>query len=374
MTVGRVILIMMALGLAGLGAWLALTGTPGGGGPRWGNDGDGAVTVGVERVSERRFTRVVEALGTTTARESVTLNSTVTDTVAAIHFQDGDLVEKGDLLIELTADEEKAELAEVNAAIAEAERQYTRLNDLVKQGNASPATLDSQGREVAELKSRRDAVKARIADRRVRAPFDGILGLRRVSEGALLTANTPITTIDAIDRVNLDFPVPEKFIATLAPGQTVKAEAEAYPGEVFEGVVKTVSSRVDPATRSVVVRAQLPNPDMKLRPGMLMRLDVESRSWQALAVPEEAVVPSGGREYVYVVRGDSAERVRIELGLRRPGYAEVISGLERGDQVVTEGTLRLGQQGVKVRTLQAEPADGPDSGEASGGAAGGAAR
>jgi membrane fusion protein, multidrug efflux system len=116
-----------------------------------------------------------------------------------------------------------------------------------------------------------------------------------------------------------------------------------------------VDSRVDPVTRSVVVRAEMPNDDNALRPGLLMTVEVISRTWTALAVAEEAVVPTGGQDFVFVVKGGEAERRKVKLGLRRPGYVEVLEGLKEGDRVVTEGTFRLGRSGVKVREAGSKP-------------------
>jgi len=309
----------------------------------------GVVSVVSAPATKRDFSDIVEALGTARARESVVLTSRVSDTVSEVRFDDGQTVKKGDLLVVLESVEEEAQLQEASANLKEAESQYTRIADLVKRGNASTSNLDAQKRRVDEARFRLDASQARIADRRIKAPFDGVLGLRQVSEGTLLSSNTAITTIDAIDLIKLDFTVPERFIATLAEGQEVEAKVEAYPGRLFKGMVTTVDSRVDPVTRSVVVRAEIPNDDRALRPGLLMTVEVISRTWNALAVAEEAVVPSGGKNYVFVVKNGEAERRDVKLGLRRPGYVEVLEGLAEGERVVVEGTFRLGRSGVKVR-------------------------
>lgn len=313
--------------------------------------GRGAVTVATEVITENEFSDIVEALGTARASESVVLTSRVSDTVARVNFDDGQIVAKGDLLVELHSVEEQALLKEANATLLEAESQYARIEDLVTRGNASTSSLDAQKRQVDEARFRVEAAKARIADRLIRAPFDGVLGLRQVSEGSFLSSNTAITTIDDIDTINLDFSVPERFIATLAPGQEVEAKVRAYPGRVFKGTVKTIDSRVDSVTRTVVVRAEISNKDRALRPGLLMLVELTSRRWQALSVPEQAVVPTGGYNYVFVVNDGEAERRAVTLGIRRPGYVEVVSGVEAGERVVTQGTMRLGRSGIKVQEV-----------------------
>src|SRR5690606_19131515 len=131
-------------------------------------------------------------------------------------------------------------------------------------------------------------VRAQLSDRVITAPFDGVLGLRQVSPGSLVTPGTAIATLDDVSIIKLDFSVPETLIAALAPGQAVTALSAAFPGETFEGVLRTIDSRVDPVTRSVMARAELPNPERKLRPGMLLTVDVRRAPRQALALPELA--------------------------------------------------------------------------------------
>jgi membrane fusion protein (multidrug efflux system) len=343
---GRVILITVFLFLAAAAAWLFYSDDNAGRGDR---RGGGVVSVVTHGVETREFTDIVEALGTSRASESVMLTSRVSDTVQRVNFSDGQTVKKGDLLVLLEDAEEQAQLREAQANLKEAESQFDRTRDLVTRGNASTSSLDAQRRNVDEARFRLVAAQARLNDLRILAPFDGVLGLRQISEGALINQSTPITTIDAIDVINLDFSVPERFIATMAPGQEVDAHVEAYPGRLFKGVVKTVASRVDPITRSVIVRAEVQNADHALRPGLLMTVQVISRIWQGLSIPEEAVVPSGGRNYVFLKVGDIAERREVQLGIRRPGYVEVTEGVQLGDRVVVEGTIRLGRSGIRLQ-------------------------
>ena len=358
MKTGRVVLIAIFIALAGAAGWLLYNdGVSDARGMRGGR----VVTVVSTPVETREFSDVVEALGTARARESVTLTARVSDTVRSVKFEDGQVVKKGDVLIRLEDDEENAQLSEAEANLKEAERSFERIKNLVRQGNASTAALDTEQRRLDEARFRLQAAQARLDDQRVVAPFDGVLGLRRVSEGSLLSSNQPITTIDAIDLIKLDFSVPERFIATLKQGQTVQAKVSAYPGRVFTGVITTIDSRIDPITRSVIVRAEIPNDETLLRPGLLMTVEVLSKAWDAVSVPEQAVVPTAGRQYVFVMNGDEAERREVKLGLRRPGYVEVVEGLQVGDRVVVEGTLRLGREGMKVRDMATDVASGAAS-------------
>lgn len=329
-------------------AWLLLSDPKGGEGE---GRGMSAITVRAVPAEKRQFADIVEAIGTARSKESVVLMSRVSETVSKVLFDDGQLVKEGQLLVKLTDDEEKAAIEEAGAYLREAQQQYERVTDLVRRGNASTATLDNAKRQLDEAQARLDGAKARLNDRRIEAPFDGILGLRQVSEGSLITTTTPITTIDQINVMRVDFSVPERFIAALKPGQSVDARVEAYRGETFSGKVTTVNSRVDPISRTIIVRAELDNKDLRLRPGMLMSVELTSRTWDGIAVPEEAVVPTAGKDYVFVVENGISNRKEVTLGLRRPGYVEITSGLEEGALVVTEGTLRLGNADVPVRLL-----------------------
>jgi len=349
---GGIILGILFLVLVGASGWLLLTDPSNN--QRQGRSN--VVYVVSQAAETREFYDIIEALGTAKARESVVLVSPVSDRVTSVFFEDGQIVKKGELLVELENEEETAQFQEAEANLNEATKQFSRVKNLVDSGNASNASLDAERRKVEEARFRVAAAKARLNDRLIMAPFDGVLGLRQISEGSFLSTNTTITTIDAIDLVKLDFYVPERFIATLVPGQEVEASVEAYEGRVFKGRVKTVDSRIDPVTRSVLIRAEIENKDQALRPGILMTVDVLSSSRSAVSVPEEAIIPTGGKNYVFVVKGDEAERREVALGVRRPGYVEIKNGLNAEERVVVQGGFRLGNPGTKVK--EAEPFKG----------------
>lgn len=306
----------------------------------------------VAPVSLAIFIDELEALGTATANESVAITAKVTETVRRVNFSDGMEVEKGAILVELTNAEEQAQLAEYRANLAEAEQQFDRIAGLVQRGNAAESVLDERTEAVDTAKARIDGVRARLDDRLIRAPFAGILGFRRVSPGTLVTPNAIIATLDDISVIKLDFPVPEIFIAAVRPGQEIEARSAAYPGMMFSGVVTTVNSRVDPATRAVTVRAVLPNDDHLLKPGMLLSVVVFKGSSETLVVPEQALVPVQNRQFVFVVGDDNvAERREVKIGRRRPGKVEILDGLKLGERVITEGAMKI-RSGNKVRVLK----------------------
>lgn len=286
------------------------------------------------------FKETLEALGTLRANESVTLTAKVTEQVQSIHFDSGQTVKAGDTLVELTEAEESAQLAAARAGLAEAEQQYARVADLVKGGNVSKSQLDTRTAARDSARARVEEIEARLADRLIKAPFGGIVGLRRISPGQLVQPGEALLTLDDISRLKLDFTVPDVALGKLQPGQKVTAATPAFAGQAFTGQVTAVDSRIDPATRAVTVRALLDNPDLKLRPGMLMQVAVTVREQPGLAVQEQAIVPEGTKSFVFGVANGKAARREVVTGLREPGLVEIKEGLQPGEAVITEGTMR----------------------------------
>jgi membrane fusion protein, multidrug efflux system len=304
------------------------------------------VTVG--RARRDSIYDVVEALGTALANESVTLTAKVTDTVRRVNFEDGDYVEAGAVLIELTNQEEEALLAEARANLDDAESQLRRLEDLSARGLTSASELDVARSRAGASRARLNSIVARLRDRLIQAPFSGLLGFRQVSPGTLLSPNTPITSIDDISVIKLDFTVPETFIGAMEPGAKIVAKSVSFPDREFEGTVRTVGSRVDPVTRAITVRAHIDNKDRSLRPGMLLTVEVVTAERTALVVPEGSVFQVQNRAYVYRVDGDTVHQQQIEVGGRRFGVVEVLGGLNEGDPIVVEGIIKL-REGARVR-------------------------
>ena len=341
-------------GGAGASAPAAAAGRPGPGGAGAGGFAGGGrpqaqpplVTVGHARRDS--IFDVVEARGTAQANESVTLTAKVTDTVRRVNFEDGDYVESGAVLIELTNQEEEALLAEARANLDDAESQLRRLEDLSGRGLTSASELDVARSRAGASRARLNSIVARLRDRLIQAPFSGLLGFRQVSPGTMVSSNTTITSIDDISTIKLDFTIPETFLGSMAPGARIAAKSVSFPGRQFDGTVRTVGSRVDPVTRAVTVRAHVDNKDRALRPGMLLTVDVVTAERAALVVPEGSVFQVQNRAYVYRVDGDTVHQQQIEVGGRRFGVVEVLSGLNEGDAIVVEGIIKL-REGARVR-------------------------
>ncbi len=345
----QLLIIAVLLAAIAAGAWYVTreqgSAAPGSGGPRRVAQ---VVTVVAEPVRRQTLAERVEALGTTRASESVTLTANLTDTVRRINFSDGDYVEAGAVLVELTNEEEQAQLAEAQAGLAEAQRQLARLADLGQRGIAPASDVDEARAAAEGAQARLNTILARLRDRVIRAPFSGLLGFREVSTGTLVTPGTPITTLDDISQIKLDFTIPETALGLVAVGGTVYARSAAWGDREFTGTIATVGSRVDPVTRAATVRAIIPNGDRLLRPGMLLTVRVVGRERQALVVAEKAIIQMGADSFVFTIDGESkARRTQVTLGLRQFGIVEVLAGLREGDVVITEGIIKI-RDGAQV--------------------------
>lgn len=297
------------------------------------------------------FAESIEAIGTLRANEAVTLSATVTKTINSIHFDDGQRVKANDILVQMTSDEELAQLAEAQSALAEAERQYHRVRQLEEANLANRSDLDQRRQLFESAQARERGIQARLRELRITAPFDGVVGLREISVGTLVRPGDTITTLDDDSVMKLDFSVPAVFISSLRPGLTVVARTRELSGAYFEGQIASIDSRIDPITRSIKVRAHLPNPQRHLRPGMLMTVTLQKELEPSLVLPEESLVQEGYKSYVYKLNPNSefltVIKQEVTTSSRRKGEVVVTSGLQEGDRVVTHGVMRL-NHGSKI--------------------------
>lgn len=312
------------------------------------------IAVLVERVP---LSLEIEALGTARANEAVEVTSKVGNIVTAVRFREGQRVRRGEVLIELDGAQARADLAAAHAALKESRSTWTRSQDLFARQALSESQLEQIEATLRSNEARVAAAEARVADTVIRAPFDGTVGLRRISVGSLISPGTVITTLDDTSVIKLDFDVPESFVSVLAAGQEVAATSIAYPGRVFEGRVSSVDSRVDPVSRSVTVRAALPNGDDLLKPGMFLAVRLTRDPTPALVVPESAIVPERGSVFVFVVEDGIALRREVTVGRRQPGRVEVLQGVEAGQRVVVQGTQKI-RDGSPVAEAPPTPAAG----------------
>lgn len=331
------------------------------GGPEQGGWGGRAVPVAAYEVELRPFADIVEALGTAGANESVTITAKVSDTISHINFDSGQQVEAGQILVELSDAEEAAGLSEARATLREAEREIARTRDLTERGVAPQSRLDEALAGIERARARVEAIEARVADRIIRAPFSGIVGLREVSLGELVRPGDAIARLDDTSIIKLDFTVPERFLSVLARGMQVEAGTSAFPDRVFAGEIAQIDSRVDPITRTVTVRALIDNEAGELRPGQLMTVEVRREVRQEPAIPGSAITRYGEDVFVFVIsrseRGASAVQREVEIGRRSGSMIEVLDGLQAGELIVSEGVHRV-RDGAPVEIAETVNAAG----------------
>lgn len=340
----RIVLVATCGLLMACGDEAKLTGT--------GSRGPSAVLVETVEARVQPVIRQVESVGTLYGDESVTLTAKVTEQVSEVFFEGGEFVEAGQILAELMDSEQIALLDEAEANLREARVQLKRLVTLGEE-IATAAEIDVASARVDASAAQLEALRSRLDDRRIVAPFAGVIGFRRISVGALLTPGAIIAELDAIDPLKLDFSLPEVFLSEVAVGDVVRGRSVAWPGLTFSGAVTRISSRVDPVSRAFQVRALLENQSGRLRPGMLINVDLALEEEPGIVVPERALIQVGDRSAVYVVDdGAIARRAEVTLGRRLPGQVVLRSGVDPGEKVVVNGQLLL-RPGIAVR--EAEP-------------------
>lgn len=345
----QILAALAILGLATLGMWLLWPeGESGNDEPQRGGRDTAVNTIAPER---QTLADILEAVGTTTARDAVNITSEVDGRVVELRFAEGDRVEEGEVLLVLDERQARADLAVAQARHEDARDKFARAERLRPTNNISEAEFDERRSQMRVAEAELEAARTRLANRRVEAPFTGTLGLRDVSRGAYLRAGDVITTLDTIEQLDLNFSVPERFIGRLELGQTVQGRTDALPGEVFKGEVRELDSRVDQRSRSLAVRAFLDNSERLLRPGQFLNVNLRLGEREALMVPEQAVLAQGNEHYLYVVEDGKAQRRNLTLGERRPGTVEIRDGLDEHDRVIITGLGRLGD-GDAVRVLE----------------------
>lgn len=288
-----------------------------------------------------RFVDVIEAVGTARANEQVTIASPVTERLERVLFDDGMAVGRGQLLAVLSQGQEDAQLRGAMASETQANAQFQRIRNLYDRGFATRTQLDQQLAITEGARASAASARAAIGDRMIRAPFAGYVSLRTISAGMVVNTGTPLVTVSDLSRIKLDFTVPETKLQSLRVGQTIEALAAAFPEAPFAGTITSIDPVIDPSSRAVLVRATLPNPGARIKPGMLMTVHVQAAERDADAVPELAVTGRGDARFVYLVTPDNkARQVAVRTGLRDGGLIEV-AGLPPGARVVGDGVIKV---------------------------------
>jgi len=295
--------------------------------------------------------RQIEAVGSLRSNESVIIRPEIAGRITEILFDEGQRVRKGAPLIRLDAAIAKAQVDQAKASLVLSRANHERAEDLFRKGAGTQRARDEA---IAKLRADEAALalaQATLDKATIVAPFDGILGLRRVSVGDYVTPGQDLVNIENIEALKVDFRVPEIFSSYLTTDQTVRINLDAIPGTTYEGTVYAIDPAHDPNGRAVILRARLPNRDGLLRSGMFARVTllIEERQ-DAIIVPETALVPVGRDHFVFRVVDGKALQTKVKIGQRRQGQVEIIDGLSRDGIIVTEGTVKV-RDGAAVRPV-----------------------
>lgn len=310
-----------------------------------------AAIVTTQTVGQQDWTDTLSSLGSAVAKESVAITASVSQTIQSIHFDSGELVKKGQPIVTLTRKQQDASTAAARAALRDAEQQYARNKQLADQQLIARVTLDTQRAAVEAARAQVAALSAQASDHSIVAPFDGVLGTRNISVGTLVSPGTEITTLDDISLIKVDFTIPEAMLSKIKPGQAVIATSDAWPGEEFKGEITASNLRLDQSTRALAARAEIPNAEHKLRPGMLLNVRIVEQVRKTISIPELAIEQRGTQSSVYLVQQDNTvKQTPVKIGARQPGKVEIIEGLKPGDKIVVEGIVKL-RNGAKIQEL-----------------------
>lgn len=304
----------------------------------------------------------LSGVGTVVASNGADVTTESGGIIAALHFESGARVKKGDLLVTLSAGTERADLARLQAQADLAKSEYARLERLYKLDAISKSELDRAQADLSAARAGADAQRAKLAQKQIRAPFSGQLGIRQVNVGQYLSAGTPIVSLQAINPVFVDFTLPEQNQAAVEKGQTVTVVVDSQPGRTFSGVISAIEPMMDSKTRNFKVRARFDNADEALRPGLFARASIGlAKTASVVTIPQTSVSynPYGNSVYVVQsVKGKAADgkvtdelvvrRRFIKTGETRGDLVVVTDGLKAGEQVATSGLLKL-QNDSKVK-------------------------
>jgi membrane fusion protein (multidrug efflux system) len=326
----------------------------------------GGLPVAVYRVEAKPLSDDLLAVGTLQADEAVTVKSEIPGKIDNIGFAEGQLVQKGDLIVEIDSRMYEQEVERTKAVYDLAQSTYQRNSDLSRVGAASKQSRDEARSSYIESKAAYEKANIDYSKTKIQAPFDGMIGMRAVSNGDYLNIGSVITEIVAINPVKVEFALPEKYFAVLKEGLTLFITVDSWPGRQFEGSIYAINPQIDPATRNIVAKAVIKNDDKLLRPGMFgyvtIHVDVNEK---ALMIPEESLIPNGEKVMVMKVIDGKVVSGEVKIGTRNKGMVEITSGVAEGDAVITAGHMKV-RDGMPVTALPDErqmPAQAAPEGE-----------
>lgn len=355
-----VAVILVIIGLAAAGWWWF------GKGPGAAGHGFGGMSIPVEAVELKpeMLTETIEAVGTLVADEAVVIRPEVSGRITSIAFEEGAHLTKGQLLVQLDDSVYRAEYAQARASLELNRKNQNRASTLTKTGATSERVLDESNASLRLAEANVDLAKARLDKTTMQAPFDGVVGLRKVSVGDFVKEGQEIVNFQRIDPMKVDFAIPETKAAMLKEGQEIEVVVDAVPDRKFIGQVYALDPQVDVGGRSIFLRAKIANADGVLKSGYFARVGlVISKIEDALMVPEEAIMPTAKGKFVFVVEAEKAKMTEVKLGIRRDGKVQIKEGLQAGQIVVTAGHVKI-RDGAGVKAIMADAPPPPAATEA----------
>ncbi len=309
-------------------------------------------TVIVKRSSENS---TIGTIGSLLANEGAIIRPEIDGRIEQILFKEGEQVKKGDLLIKLDDSVHQAQLAEAEAQLKLNKITYERSRKLAESGVLSKQNLDESEAKYRAAEASFSLVKANLTKTLIYAPFNGIVGFRKVSLGNFVNKGQDIVNIEDIDPIKAEFNVSDNYISEIKQGKKIEVKLDAFPGEIFYGEIYAIDPKIDEKGRSISVRAYIPNKDHKLKPGLFARIDIiTEKNNDIILIPEEALVPADGENNVYKIEGEVAKLTKVLIGQRIKNGVIIEEGLNEGDVIVTGGQIKL-HDGSKIQLIQTPP-------------------
>lgn len=325
----------------------------GGGEGKEGRGGGRAAPVEVAEATAQTLRNELGSVGTLSSDESVNIAAEVAGRISEILFREGEPVAAGAVMIKLDEALARAELADAEAGLRLAEQNFERASSLSQSGAGTQRARDEAQAALATARAGIELAKVRLDKTRIRAPFDGIAGLRQASVGAYVQVGQAIVNLEKIDVIKLDFRLPEIQLSSVSEGQAVEIAVDAFPGRTFSGEVYAIDPLIDVNGRAIRVRARIENPEGLLRPGLFARVTVRGESRDAVVmVPESALVPRGETTIVYAVENGRAQEREVKIGRRTLGRVEIVEGIDARTMIVVAGQSRL-RNGSPVEVVTA---------------------
>jgi membrane fusion protein (multidrug efflux system) len=350
-----VLLVAVAAG----GAWYWRThlmpgAAPAGGALPAGKPGGFAIPVEAVKVTIGKVVESVPAVGTLRSNESVIIAPEIAGRISQLDVKEGEKIAAGTVIALLDQSVYQAQIAQIEASLALSKINYQRATDLLQKNYGTAKSKDEAEEKLREDQASLTLAEAQLAKTRLAAPFDGVLGLRKVSIGQYLSPGDAIVNLEQIDPLKVDFRVPEAYFAIVQVGQTIALDIDALPGKQFTGTVYAIDPLLDQNGRAIVIRARIPNPESRLKPGLFVRVSlIYATRDNTILVPEQSIVPIGEKKFVFTVVDGKAKQVAIRTGERVKTMVEVVEGLKPNDVVVTAGQIKIRDGAAVQAALQA---------------------